>query len=110
MTLVHWDEVEAHLDEEGHFAATWRMLGRAAGAKDYTVNRIDIVPGRWSTPAHVEDEEIFYVLRGTGLSWQDGEVYEVREGDVHYCHGSPLNIEEFDYIFARDQAAQCLDI
>jgi hypothetical protein len=36
--------------------------------------------------------------------------YEVREGDVHYCHGSPLNIEEFDYIFARDQAAQCLDI
>ena len=36
--------------------------------------------------------------------------YEVREGDVHFCHGSPLNIEEFDYIFAREQAARCLDI
>jgi uncharacterized cupin superfamily protein len=79
--IVHWGDVEAHPDEEGHFAATWRLLGRAAGAKDYTVNRIDIVPGRWSTPAHVEDEEIFYVLRGSGLSWQNGEVYEVREGD-----------------------------
>jgi uncharacterized cupin superfamily protein len=81
VTLVHWDDVEAIPDEEGHFAATWRRLGRAAGAKDYTVNRIDIVPNRWSTPAHVEDEEIVYVLRGTGLSWQNGQVYEIREGD-----------------------------
>jgi uncharacterized cupin superfamily protein len=81
VTLVHWDDVEAHPDEEGHLAATWRFLGRAADAKDWTVNRIDIVPNRWSTPAHVEDEEIFYVLRGSGLSWQDGQVYEVREGD-----------------------------
>jgi uncharacterized cupin superfamily protein len=81
LTLVHWDDVEAVQDEEGHFAATWRFLGRAGGAKDYTVNRIDIVPNRWSTPAHVEDEEIFYVLRGSGLSWQDDAVYQVREGD-----------------------------
>jgi uncharacterized cupin superfamily protein len=81
VTPVHWDDVEAHPDEEGHFAATWRFLGRAGGAKDHTVNRIDIVPNRWSTPAHVEDEEIFYVLRGSGLSWQNGEVYEVRAGD-----------------------------
>jgi uncharacterized cupin superfamily protein len=81
VTLVHWDDVEAVQDEEGHFAATWRFLGRAGGAKDYTVNRIDIVPNRWSTPAHVEDEEIFYVLRGSGLSWQDDAVYQVREGD-----------------------------
>jgi uncharacterized cupin superfamily protein len=81
VTFSHWDDVEAIPDEEGHFAATWRFLGRAAGAKGYTVNRIDIVPNRWSTPAHVEDEEIFYVLRGSGLSWQDGEVYDVRAGD-----------------------------
>ena len=36
--------------------------------------------------------------------------YEVREGDVHFCHGSPVNLEEFEYIFAPEQAAQCLDI
>ena len=44
------------------------------------------------------------------MKWLKELPYEVREGDVHYCHGSPLNIEEFDYIFARDQAAQCLEI
>jgi diadenosine tetraphosphatase ApaH/serine/threonine PP2A family protein phosphatase len=42
--------------------------------------------------------------------WLRSLPYEVREGEVHFCHGSPMNIEEFDYIFARDQAAQCLEI
>jgi diadenosine tetraphosphatase ApaH/serine/threonine PP2A family protein phosphatase len=42
--------------------------------------------------------------------WLKNLPYEVRAGNVHFCHGSPLNIEEFDYIFARDQAAQCLEI
>jgi diadenosine tetraphosphatase ApaH/serine/threonine PP2A family protein phosphatase len=42
------------------------------------------------------------------MEWLKGLPYEVREGDVHFCHGSPLNIEEFDYIFAREQAAECL--
>jgi uncharacterized cupin superfamily protein len=47
------------------------------------VQRIDVDPGRWSTPAHVEGvaEEIFYVLEGAGLSWQDGAVYEIAAGD-----------------------------
>jgi diadenosine tetraphosphatase ApaH/serine/threonine PP2A family protein phosphatase len=44
------------------------------------------------------------------LTWLKSLPYEVREGDVHYCHGSPVNIEEFDYIFAKDQAAQCFTI
>jgi uncharacterized cupin superfamily protein len=79
--LVHWDEVEAQQADEGHFGFAVRRLGRAAGCVEVTVNRAEISPGRWSTPAHVEDEEIFYVLGGSGLSWQDGKVYEVREGD-----------------------------
>jgi uncharacterized cupin superfamily protein len=79
--LVHWDDVEPVRGDEGHIAGAWRLLGRAAGSMTVTVNRIEIDPGRWSTPAHVEDEEIFYVLRGSGLSWQDGEVYDVRAGD-----------------------------
>ena len=47
------------------------------------MRRIEIEPGRWSTPAHVElaEEEIFYVLGGSGLSWQDGQTYEVGVGD-----------------------------
>ena len=49
-------------------------------------------------------------LQPTHMEWLKALPYEVREGDVHFCHGSPLNIEEFDYIFAKDQAAQCLAI
>ena len=36
--------------------------------------------------------------------------YEVREGDVTFCHGSPINLEEFEYIFSVEQATRCLDI
>lgn len=79
--LVHWDDVEPRRLEQGHLAGSWRHLGDAAGAVAVTVNRIEVDPGRWSTPAHVEGEEIVYVLGGSGLSWQNGSVYEIREGD-----------------------------
>jgi uncharacterized cupin superfamily protein len=79
--IVHWDDVEPSRGEDGHIAGNWRFLGRAAGTHRVTVNRIDVDPNRWSTPAHVEHEEIFYVLRGTGISWQDGTVYKVGKGD-----------------------------
>ncbi len=88
--LTHWDEVEPRRREAGHIAGTWRDLGTAAGTVGVGVERIDVDPGRWSTPAHVEgaDEEIFYVLAGSGLSWQDGAVYEIGPGDclVHLPH------------------------
>ncbi len=44
------------------------------------------------------------------MAWLKSLPYEKRENDVLFCHGSPLNLEEFDYIFARDQAAKCLPI
>jgi len=44
------------------------------------------------------------------MEWLKALPYEVIEGDVHFCHGSPLNIQEFDYIFAKEQAAQCMAI
>jgi uncharacterized cupin superfamily protein len=50
------------------------------------MNRIRVDPGKRSTPLHVEsDEEIFFVLGGSGLSWQrerdEDRTYEVRAGD-----------------------------
>ena len=81
--VTHWDEVEPRRRDVGHLVGTWRDLGTAVGTRGVGVQRIDVDPGRWSTPAHVEGaaEEIFYVLEGSGLSWQDGAVYEVRRGD-----------------------------
>jgi uncharacterized cupin superfamily protein len=85
--IAHWDEVESGRRERGHLAGTWRSL---SGLQSVTVGvkRIAVDPGMWSTPLHLEgsEEEIFYVLGGSGISVQsvDGETieaYEVARGD-----------------------------
>ena len=82
--VAHWDDVEPYRREIGHIAGDWYDLGRAVGSVDVGLKRIQVDPGKWSTPAHSEgaEEEIFFVLGGDGISWQDGEAYEVGEGDV----------------------------
>ena len=84
--ITHWDDVEADHRERGHIAAAWQAL---TGANSVTagVRRIAIDPGRWATPLHLEgsEEEIFYVLSGTGVSvqWDGGreEAFAVGPGD-----------------------------
>ena len=63
--------------------ATWQRLGEAAGTKDVGVNRVRVAPGKLPTPPHSHgaSEEVFYVLAGSGLAWQDEQVHEVRPGD-----------------------------
>ncbi len=80
--IAHWDEVEWKRNERGHIAADWQNLA-GEHSLGLGVKRIRIDPGKWSTPAHVEngEEEFFYVLSGSGISWQDGVCYEVRVGD-----------------------------
>src|SRR4051794_31373325 len=48
------------------------------------------------------------ILTAPNMEWLKTLPYEVREGHVSYCHGSPINLEEFEYIFAPEQAARCL--
>jgi uncharacterized cupin superfamily protein len=81
--IAHWDDVEPRRSELGHLASSWRDLGSAAGSVKVGVKRVEIDPGKWSTPAHVEgaEEEIVFVLGGSGLSWQNGKVHEIGEGD-----------------------------
>ena len=78
----HWDELPWRRMERGHLAGDWQSL---TGDRSLTVGvtRIRVDAGRWSTPAHVEnsEEEIFYVLSGSGISWQDGACYEIGPGD-----------------------------
>jgi diadenosine tetraphosphatase ApaH/serine/threonine PP2A family protein phosphatase len=49
-------------------------------------------------------------LSDINMRWLKELPYEVREGDVNFCHGSPINLEEFEYIFSVEQAARCLEI
>ncbi len=85
--ISHWDDVRTWRGERGHIAGTWSSLtGRAS--RSVGVKRIQVDPGMWSTPLHLEgaEEEIFWVLGGSGISVQwEGEGdpvgYEVRAGD-----------------------------
>jgi uncharacterized cupin superfamily protein len=81
--IANWNDVPGELFEEGHLKGTWTDLGEAAGSKSVGVTRIQIEPGLWSTPAHIEldEEEIFFVLGGSGISWQDDAVFDVGPGD-----------------------------
>ena len=83
MTVAHWDEVDWRHNAKGEMDATWQRLGDAAGARGVGVNRVRVEPGKLPTPPHSHgaSEEIYFVLAGSGLAWQDGEVYEVRPLD-----------------------------
>jgi uncharacterized cupin superfamily protein len=104
--LAHWDEVEGRRNEKGPMAATWQRLGDAAGAKGIGVNRVRVEPGRLPTPPHSHglSEEIYYVLGGSGLLWQDEAVCEVRAGDTivqvadHHEHTFKGGPDGLDYL------------
>jgi len=48
-------------------------------------------------------------LSPENLDWLRGLEYKIREDQTEYCHGSPLNPPDFDYIFALEQARPLLD-
>jgi len=81
--VTHWDEVEPVAIEGTQLRGTRWRLGGAAGADRAGLSRYRLAAGERAMPAHVhaDEEEIFYVLAGDGLSWQDGRTYAVRAGD-----------------------------
>lgn len=52
------------------------------------------------------------LLTDANMRWLKSLPYkhELNEIGVHLCHGSPLRLEEFEYIFAPEQARECLQI
>jgi len=46
------------------------------------------------------------ILSEDNMKWLQSLVYVRTEGPVMFCHGSPLNLEEFEYIFAVEQARE----
>jgi uncharacterized cupin superfamily protein len=83
MGVVHWDEVEFRHSAKGEMDAEWQWLGNPAGTRTVGVNRVRVTPGKLPTPPHSHgaSEELYFVLSGSGLAWQDGEVHEVRPLD-----------------------------
>jgi uncharacterized cupin superfamily protein len=82
VTVAHWDEVEFRRSAKGEMDAEWQWLGHAAGTRGVGVNRVRVAPGKLPTPhSHGASEELFFVLAGSWLAWQDGDVHEVRPLD-----------------------------
>jgi len=83
MGIAHWDEIEGHRRAKGEMDAVWQRLGDAAGAHGVGVNRVRVAPGKLPTPPHSHgaSEEVYFVLGGSGLAWQDEQVHEVRPRD-----------------------------
>jgi uncharacterized cupin superfamily protein len=83
MTVAHWDDVDSYRRAKGEMAATWQRLGDAAGTRTVGVNRVRVEPGALPTPPHSHgaSEEVFFLLAGSGLAWQDGTVHDVRPRD-----------------------------
>jgi uncharacterized cupin superfamily protein len=102
--ISHWDEVDVLDVERPPMRSKLQRLGDAAGARGIGVNRLRIAPGMLSTPphSHGRSEEIFFVLSGTGLLWQDENVCELSAGDTivhladreeHTLRGGPDGLE-----------------
>jgi uncharacterized cupin superfamily protein len=82
--LAHRDDAPAETIDRGPLRGTRWRLGRAAGTRRVGLSRYLMAPGERAMPVHVhaDEEEIFVVLAGSGLSWQDGRAYRVGAGDV----------------------------
>lgn len=104
--LCHYDDVPWTAYEHSDLRAERQRLGAAAGARDSGLSRYRIAPGCRAMPLHVhaDEEEIFFVLTGSGHSWQDGALHEVRAGDVIVHRAS----EEAHTLLAGDDGLEVL--
>lgn len=88
MGITHFDDAPSREFELGHLRGRWTYLGEAAGSLGIGARRIEMPAGGWSTPAHEHgrEEEIFYVLAGSGLTWQKEQTAEIGAGDCIVYH------------------------
>jgi uncharacterized cupin superfamily protein len=93
MAIVNLQDVEARDVAEGDIRFSRRMLAAAAGARRIGTSHYVVAPGARQMPVHVhgDEEEIFFVVSGDGLSWQRGSGCAVGPGDavVHRPGGDP---------------------
>ena len=82
--LIHWDDVEPLRIDRGELRGLRRRLGAAAGAPRLGLSRYEIAAGERVMPQHLhsDEEEIFVVLSGGGLSVENDEAFTIAAGDV----------------------------
>lgn len=82
--LAHAADIEPETEDLGVIANTGHYLGEAVGLTRLAANRFEVPAGKAASPLHAEDEEIFYVLAGSGWSVQEDGCFSIGAGDVVY--------------------------
>ncbi len=82
--LVNWDEIPERRVEAGDIAFRRRRLGAAAGSARIGCSLYAVDAGARQMPLHEhgDEEEIFFVLEGDGLSVHGDGSCEIRAGDT----------------------------
>jgi len=82
--LVHIDDVATAEREFGHIHAQRQLLGAAAGCREIGLSRWRIGPGKVPAPMHVhgDEEEIFFVLSGSGHVLHGRRAFPIEAGDA----------------------------
>jgi uncharacterized cupin superfamily protein len=86
--VVNIDELELEHFEQGEkFKSDCVRVGTLVGAKDLGYSYDVVPPGKCSCPFHSHrgEEEMFFILRGTGTLRYGDETRKVRAGDFICC-------------------------
>jgi uncharacterized cupin superfamily protein len=92
-SVINLDAIKLREVSEGDIRFARRRLGAAAGSRRIGASHYVVAPSVRQMPVHVhgDEEEIFYVLGGDGLSWQGGAACSIIAGDavVHVPQREP---------------------
>ena len=86
--VVNIDQLELERFEKGDkFASESVRIGPVVGAKDLGYSYDVVPPGKCSCPfhSHRAEEEMFFILKGTGTLRYGDETRKVRAGDFICC-------------------------
>jgi uncharacterized cupin superfamily protein len=82
--VINREDVRERTVSAGEIAFSRRRLGHRAGCVRIGCSLYTVPPGARQMPVHVhgDEEEIFFVLEGGGLSWHRGQTCVVEPGDT----------------------------
>jgi len=82
--IGHFNDVAPRRIDSGPLQGERQRLGPAVRTAAVGLSRYVLCAGERAMPAHVhaDEEELCFVLAGSGLAWLDGATHELRAGDV----------------------------
>lgn len=94
--VVHLDDVDTVERDFGHIRGLRQRLGAAAGSREIGCSRWRMAPGKVPAPMHMhaDEEEILFVLSGSGHALYGDRAFPIGPGDamVFVASGEPHTV------------------